>query len=462
MPVGRSLAAGLAIAFLFAVPLPGETTKASAEERKTLSRTLDPVIVSGAQLAALPTRETARLRLHRFDGGHAVDVPYQFDPRDARGDVAVDGPADFELDDNDELVFMAKDAGDRADAEPCERPCAAAVEIEVVDPVNGEKAWVYLTAESASAPRATFKPYVEFDASGRVAQSPYYRVEYAPDRNYFTGLSVASSGSGPTGNLLRRSSMRGSPTFSLFVTEVTLDFTEQNSLVQLEGVRSGPVRAVRRARLSVDLGSLFPELPSGIAYTYHYLTSYETPTHVSFPWIMLESLRDFRFEETLEFRPTGAPLRYYDADHPGGVSLVDGAGEIRTTRDHDWWVHSNDAGAMLHSFVIPERWREWGVVRGGIVRSRGPVAVSDVGTDGDGAGEGARSTAPGPSVSRDASGRGEAAGYTLLNMTKLQEAGTYDLEMASIVLPRSYRAGDEKRPLEMLRAPLATTVRRVR
>jgi len=311
-----------------------------------------------------------------------------------------------------------------------------------VDPVSGEKAWAYLTAESASAPRATVKPYVAFDASGRVAESPYYRVEYAPDRNYFTGLSVASSGRGLTGNLLRRSSMRGSPTFSLFVTDVTLDFTEQNSLVQIEGVRSGPVRAVRRARLSVDLGSLFPELPGGIAYTYHYLTSYETPTHVSFPWIMLESLRDFRFEETLEFQPTGAPLRYFDAEHPGGVSLADGKGEIRTTRDHDWWVHSNDAGAMLHSFVIPEIWREWGVVRGGIVRSGRDDGVASVGDAGGGC--------------------GEAAGYTLLNMTKLREAGTYDLEMASIVLPGPYRAGDERRPLEMLRAPLKTTVRRVR
>mgnify|MGYP000358372472 CR=1 FL=1 len=49
-------------------------------------------------------------------------------------------------------------------------------------------------------------------------------------------------------------------------------------------------------KLSVDLGPLFPELPSGTSYTYHYLTSYTTPTRVKFPWIMVQTLRDFRFE----------------------------------------------------------------------------------------------------------------------------------------------------------------------
>ena len=36
-----------------------------------------------------------------------------------------------------------------------------------------------------------------------------------------------------------------------------------------------------------------------------------------------------------------------------------------------------------------------------------------------------------------------AAGSTLDHMTRLREAGTYDLLMASVVLPHPYRRGDD-------------------
>ena len=54
-----------------------------------------------------------------------------------------------------------------------------------------------------------------------------------------------------------------------------------------------------------------------------------------------------------------------------------------------------------------------------------------------------------------------AAGYSLLNMTRLREAGSFELMMASVVLPSPYRAGDEAGPMAMLHAPLATEVRRI-
>ena len=92
----------------------------------------------------------------------------------------------------------------------------------------------------------------------------------------------------------------------------------------VDGVRVGPVRAVRRARLSIDLGALFPDLPSGTAYTYHYRTTYLTPSRVGFSWAILKALRDFRFENLLEFVPGSMPLTYFDAEHmrPASRSIV--------------------------------------------------------------------------------------------------------------------------------------------
>ncbi|MBM4245320.1 MAG: hypothetical protein FJ148_16180 [Deltaproteobacteria bacterium] len=398
-----------------------------------LSRLHDPVVVPVARLDGIEGTDSATLRLYRVRDGRWESIPYQFDARSGDGGLAVAGPVDFRLDADDELVFMAKDAGERsADGT---RPAGAdgAVEIELAEPRGDERGYAYLAA-FASPPEVSFEPYVTYDVAAREARSAFYRVDYAAGRNFFTGVRIAEGAGGYRSNLLRQSRMRGSPTFSLLLTDVTLDFTEQNSVVEIEGVRTGPVRSVRRVKLSVDLGPLFPELPSGTSYTYHYLTSYATPTRIKFPWIMLQTLRDFRFENVLDFQPDVMPLTYHDAEHPGGIALAPAAPfEVRTTVDHEWWVHSGSAGTMLHAMVIPPAWRDWGVVRGTVVRSGGT----------------------------DASARQSAAGYTLLNMTSLREAGAYDLLMASVVLPGGYAAGDEAGPMAMMNDPLVVSSHRM-
>jgi hypothetical protein len=400
-----------------------------------LARFHDPVVVAVARLDGITGRDSAKLRLYRVRDGRYEPIPYQFDARSADGELVVEGPADFRLDADDELVFMAKDAGERITGGMRPDGSDAAVEIEVAEPRGDGRAYAYLAAFT-TPPAVSFEPYVTYDAQAREARSAFYRVDYAADRNFFTGVRIPEGAGGNTANLLRQSRMRGSPTFSLLLTDVTLDFTEQNSLVQIEGVRTGAVRSVRRVKMSVDLGPLFPELPSGISYTYHYLTSYSTPTRVKFPWLMLQTLRDFRFESVLDFQPDVMPLRYHDSDHRDGIALSpDKPFEVRTTDDHDWWVHSGRAGTMLHALVIPQQWRDWGVVRGTVVRA--------------GAGD------------DRAAGEQAAAGYTLLNMTSLREAGAYDLLMASVVLPGGYAAGDEVGPMAMLNEPLVVSSHRM-
>lgn len=426
-------AASVALVTLLALATARET-----RAETPLRRLHDPVVLTVAKLTGLPERRTADLRLYRFASDAFVPIPYQFDARGADGELVLDGVTDFTLGDADELVFMAKDAGARAPQGRFPDGSDATLEITLAEPGGDGRAYAYLAAFRSPPTPVAFEPYVTYDAEAREAHSAYYRVDYASARNYFTGVHVLEPAGGNHLNLLRQSRMHGSPTFSLLLTDVTLDFTEQNSIVEIDGVRTGPVRSIRRVKLSVDLGPLFPELPSGLSYTYHYLTSYTTPTRVKFPWIMLEALRGFRFEDVLDFRPEALPMRYFDASHPRGISLGgNDAREIETTDDHDWWVHSGRAGTMLHALVIPQIWRDWGVVRGTVVRS------------GTGAAEG------------DGSGRAYEAGYTLLNMTSLREAGAYDMLMASIVLPHGYAAGDEAGPMAMLRSPLVVSVGRI-
>ncbi len=393
---------------------------------RTLSRTDDAVVLVASRLGALPDRQTRNFRLERIQHGQLVPIPFQFDQRDRSGGVVVDGPAEFTLGDDDELVFMAKDAGDRAERDLWPPACDAVVEITLTDPLRDERGWTYLSHCPGAPPPPAPTPYVSYDRSRDVARSPFYEVDYARTRNYFTGMRIGNGGGALSPNLVRQTHMQGSPTFAMFFTNVTLSFTEENTIVVVDGVKNGPVRAVRRARLSVDLGPLFPNLPSGTAYTYHYGRSIVTPTRFGVPGLAVRILRDFRFEGVVDFEPRALPMRYWDAANPKGVALGDpeDAGLV-TTVDHSWWVHSNDSGAVLNALLIPERWRQWGIVRGSVVHEH-------------------------------------AAGFSLLNMTRLAEGGDYDLIEAAVVLPRPYRPGDEAEPMAMLESPLQADAHRVR
>jgi hypothetical protein len=409
---------------------------------KTLTRLHDPVVVSTAELRSLPDHSTASFRLYRVEKGRLFAIPLQFDARDDHGDIVVDGAAEFAFDGNDELVFMAKDTGDQALADRWPADCDAVVEIAVIDPLHGERGWAYLVHFPGTPPPPAAEHYVSFDRAANQARSSFYQVDYARARNFYTGMRVTHDAGGNDTNLIRQTRMRGSPTLSLLFNDFTFQFTEQSSIVAIEGVRVGPVRAVRRVRLSVDLGPLFPDLPTGIAYTYHYFSSYLTPTRIGFPWIVLKTLHAFQFENVIDFDPREMPMTYWDGANRDGLALAAQNGaRVETDADHDWWVHSGAAGTMLHAFVIPEQWRQWGITRGTVLRNdRGAADGND----------------------RHAEEPVFEAGYSLLHMTNLREARQYDLLQAAIVLPKPYRPGDETEPMAMLRAPLRTEIRRVR
>ena len=428
MPCRRARVRGLAAPLLIALCV---SVAVAAEPR--LARRADPVVVPGRDLLALPRSSTAALRLYRWRDGAFAPLPYQFDARDQHGDIELTRD-DFPLDANDELVFMATDSGERAAPAALPAACTGALEIAVDDPRDGSRGWVYLLQFSHPPPRATDPPYAVIDPDGHRARSANYAVEYAEGANVFTTLRVTPAAGGNGENLLRQTRMVGEPTLRLLFTDLTLRFDERSTVARIEGVRNGPVRAIRQVRLSIDLGRFFPDLPNGTTHTYHYAEGFDSPSRVSIPWVVLRTLRDFRFEDVVVFDPTVLPLRYWDGANPSGVDLGADA-TLHTDVDHDWWAVRSHAGSILETLHIPEPWKRWGIARGTVAGER-----------------------PASSDGRD----DYVAGYSLLNMTKLQDAGDYDIRQLMMVVPGGYEPGDESEARAMAEEPLRTTVTRIR
>ncbi|TDJ03131.1 MAG: hypothetical protein E2O76_01720, partial [Caldithrix sp.] len=91
-------------------------------QTNSVNRDHDAIIISGEMLATFDGALLSELFLYSFDEQSKTftQIPFQFDERDISGSFFITD--DGLLDDNDELVFMASDLGDRDPADPPAAP----------------------------------------------------------------------------------------------------------------------------------------------------------------------------------------------------------------------------------------------------------------------------------------------------------------------------------------------------
>ncbi len=440
MMLARDRRAAGAAALLGSVILALPAYGVSAE-RATLTRFLDPVVVTPEASWSLPDRNTARLRLYAAHGGSLDPIPFQFDAFERNHDLVVVGgeaPQEFEFDEDDELVFMAKDAGDRLAPGFTPPSADAALEIEIHDPVTEERAWAYLLHFRGEPPPRSLTVYAHYDVSTDVARGTSYVIEYFPGLNFFTGMRFISD-SGTVGrNMLHRLKIRLNPTFKGGWSPV---FKEDDFTAKVEGVKNGPVRAIRRVRQELQLGRFLPD-PGGTVHTYYYFSHFVTPSRMSFPWLVVRALRGLRFTGVSDFNFEVKGMTYWDAVHPHGLRLT-GRGQtpVNSTTDHDWWALGGPAGSCVHVFLLPEEFTDAGIVRGTVFE------------DDD--------TAVDPEDSDPVVGV-HSIGYSLLGVVEARRSGSVDTTLATVFLPGEFRPGDEVSSLTLMKRELETVVTPVR
>ncbi len=358
--MGRRVVASLGVVALLGIFICRSANCAAAEDgRKTLKRSRGEVVLKGAVLDGTLNRPIENLALLALHEGRLVPIAFQVDELDEAGewvltmvpprlegsgiepDRDVDGGA---LDDNDELVFMLKDAGDRLAAGGLPEGVVAADEIELAD--SGGRAWVYLCCFEQAAPRSS-RDYVRYDIETDRVVTDSFVVGFPAELPIAPGyLTVFGSE-----NILDRMKIR----LKVAVAGFEFGFDETDFISELSLYKDGPVRVIRRTRNAMQVSRFF-KTPSAAIENVICADSCSIPVRVVVP-ISLKSFSmffdmvarggaDFQNVNGWQFRHNCDP-RWYCID-----GRMDSAEQAMRAGDVGWFARKGPQGALLVRMLL--------------------------------------------------------------------------------------------------------------
>lgn len=262
-------------ALLLVMPCSQVLLAQPASGEKTLLRTVDPVIIAGENLPDLTGIDIERIRVFAFRKGKAVQIPFQVDQRDSRGDWVWDvdyrQQFDFDeeglhsptirkpashgrrsvddqdplgkavLDGNDELVLMAQDLGDHSETPLDIANTALILELEVSDTVIAKRGWAYVTYFNGTPPPLSITRYMHYSTEQQTVQSPLYKFNVTDDHPaLITDLRINNH------PIVDRIKVKGEVSLSLPLPARQIEFSEKDILGYTEGYIEGPVRIIKR------------------------------------------------------------------------------------------------------------------------------------------------------------------------------------------------------------------------
>lgn len=346
----------VAVAFSFAWQGPARGQPAG------LKRRYDHVVVPGDRLRHLRLERIDELRLLAFRDDFEV-IPYQIDERLPNGEYAFDKGANpradedkGRLDRNDELVFMARDAGGRA---PAHRRSAlrlsalGLIEIAIEDPVDRGRAWVYLARFRSPPPRSTVD-YVSISYEKKILEyrGAGFLISNAsvPDnalRN--TRLQFFDAQGKPSLNLLDTTKMRG----ELYYFRIPVRRDETEIRASVGAYIDGPIRAIVRNDIEAYVvWGFWIRTSSSILYMYESGTV--SPTSFDFPINIDESPSStMRVSTDLSSRARG--WSFYNSHNKTPCSLGDRQAASRIDSSYpDWNALHGPEGGFVHRLLFDD------------------------------------------------------------------------------------------------------------
>jgi len=246
-------------------------------------RDTDVVRMLGRQIPEFLGLDIRSIRLLSYRRGVWEPIPFQIDEKDEEGRFLFpygrekdQEEIDSLLSKHDELLFMARDMGDHVDPSGWPSGCMRAEEIEVVDPLNGERGWCYLFSleePPALSPVDLIRYRPEFD---RIC-SRYYETGYArkkcQQKAVMESLLVPEEGGGTGVNFFDSANVW--VRIKLFFSLAKIVIHSSDFISQVPAYIDGPIRVITKKRTAVKIaaGLRSPNIDADLVYYPHFFNS---------------------------------------------------------------------------------------------------------------------------------------------------------------------------------------------
>jgi len=404
----------------------------------------DFVEVQGEVLAGLAATPLEQLELLAVRGDSLAPIPFQIDERaevdKGRYEWALpSGPqggvveGDGLLGGHDELVFMSADVGPRAASAGAAALPPRALEIQVADPLDGSKGFVYLVPAQGQ-PRRSPEDYVRYEVKRDHIDTPVYTVGHSrvfPIAHNENVIKVKAGGEGVDVIDIFKQRIVVTALFG----SLKMDKRAEDWTSEISAYKDGPVRVIRKNENHLKLGAGLKS-PSLYTYTFYLRDLFWFPADVNVPFKLASLITALDIFAATEFSRTAAGMEFFSNSVQEPV-VIDGLTSpqekaLNRETDQEWQVVTGSQGTWISRVLIGP----------GLECVRRYLFYEDDVSKED----------P-PEEEKGIFGK---IGFALSNLENLK-GGHYTFR-SYIHFPDSYRRGEVKKILNMLDAPLQVTV----
>jgi hypothetical protein len=344
-----ALGLGLTLALLWMLRGPSGPALAETGLAPTspyLARQHDPVVITGGLLSDLAGIPLPDIFVYAYRGTALAQIPFQIDERDGSGTyVPVENG---HLDDNDELVFMAMDAGGWVDDPSLDVGSASITPTYVItltDPLSDTHAWAYVF-HSDDITYSVTADYVSYDdGNDRVVSPGRYSFGFSTTHAFRNYLTLGNS----SVDLLDRDKVRVAGTVSIPpFPPVSVSADEED--VAKRGVHAidGPVRVTR-----VSTGALEVEMTGTLVTSTATLFAYHSVVQFAPIEIPGDLVQITYYRTSMDWNERAVGMIYYDANNPAGVTVDGITDTIITAPPTRWTQVTGVTGTVVNVSQIP-------------------------------------------------------------------------------------------------------------
>ncbi|MFQ5706514.1 MAG: FlgD immunoglobulin-like domain containing protein [bacterium] len=348
---------------------------------RTLDRNLEPVVIRGFTFpefigTAINDQENDLfLYAYRASTQSWQQISFQFDEVGEKvNDSGVTEtsfffPDDGLLDENDELVFMAKDAGDQTNTwiDDANSKSFSRFELRVTDPLDATKqGWVYLYKSTTLTLDPNLTDYVDYfpsmttNVGEDTVRSKFYEMAHYTN-GFPKDLIIPQSAGGSGEDILDIIKFRSDAklVISVKINEENIMFLESES----DSVRAkdGLVRVIKEleATLRIDLGIL-GSLNLAFSTPPAFYFPYSASIDIAIPELQGASVSNGRISVDLNANATN--MIFTSANNPAPGFTIDGipesSGPVRTIDDqlpnNNWIQIVGTQGTIVHLFPLAD------------------------------------------------------------------------------------------------------------